>query len=186
MTKGITNFFVRKQVYLAFFGWPTWRPTGQGGSHGRSPSLSPVPDFRDLPHGPSLDAQQHTVGSRTDWPPSALEPAEDDGGLFVPEAGPSQTQAEGMGDGGQPEQPTSSSTPAENERWKRKLLEHKKRREAWLERLDRERLEMERLEKERLEKERLEKERLERERLEREIDINLVKWEDDTWKYLTP
>jgi hypothetical protein len=38
----------------------------------------------------------------------------------------------------------------------------------------------------RLEKERLEKERLERERLEREININIVRWEDDSWKYLTP
>jgi hypothetical protein len=205
--KGITNFFVRKQVYLAFFGWPTWRPTAQGGSHGRSPSL-PAPDFGDLPRDPGPDAQ---------------EPAEDDMGLFVPEAGPSQTQAEGMGDGGQPEQPMNSSTPAEHERWKRKLLEHKKRREAWSEkerlekerlekerlekerlererlekerlererlekeRLERERLEKERLEKERLERERLERERLERERLEREIDINLIRWEDDTWKYLTP
>ncbi|OBT79449.1 hypothetical protein VF21_02102 [Pseudogymnoascus sp. 05NY08] len=167
--KGITNFFVRKQVYLAFFGWPSWRPTAQGSSHGRSPSTPPAPDFGDLPHSPSPDGQQHTVGTRTDRPPSALEPAEDDGGLFVPEAGPSQTQAEGMGDGGHPEQPTNSATPAEQERWKRKLLEHKKRREA-----------------ERLERERLERERLERERLEREIDINLVRWEDDTWKYLTP
>ena len=205
--KGITNFFVRKQVYLAFFGWPTWRPTAQGGSHGRSPSL-PAPDLRDLPRDPGPDAQHHTVGSRTDRPPSTLEPAEDDMGLFVPEAGPSQTQAEGMGDGGQPEQPTNSSTPAEDERWKRKLLEHKKRREAWSERerlekerlererlererlekerLERERLERERLEREGLERERLERERLERERLEREIDINLVRWEDDTWKYLTP
>jgi hypothetical protein len=32
----------------------------------------------------------------------------------------------------------------------------------------------------RLEKERLEKERLERERLEREININIVRWEDDS------
>ncbi|OBT74058.1 hypothetical protein VF21_07833 [Pseudogymnoascus sp. 05NY08] len=99
--------------------------------------------------------------------------------------------AEGMGDGGHLEQPTNSLTPAEQERWKRKLLEHKKQREAWLERerLERERLEKERLEKERLERERLERERLERlerERLEREIDINLIRWEDDTWKYLTP
>ncbi|ELR06586.1 hypothetical protein VC83_05451 [Pseudogymnoascus destructans] len=62
----ITNFFVRKQIYLAFFGWPTWRPTAQGGSHGRSPSLCPVPDFGDLPRDPSPDAQQHMVGSRTD------------------------------------------------------------------------------------------------------------------------
>ncbi|ELR07358.1 hypothetical protein GMDG_08373 [Pseudogymnoascus destructans 20631-21] len=194
--KGITNFFIRKQVYLAFFGWPTWRPTAEGSSHGRSPSLPPAPDFRDLPHGPSPDGQQHTVGTRTDRSPSALEPAEDDGGLFVPEAGPSQPQAEGMGDGGHPEQPTNSPTPAEQERWKRKLLEHKKQREAWLEkqRLERERLERERLERERLERERLEKERLERERLERlererlerEIDINLIRWEDGTWKYLTP
>ncbi|ELR07187.1 hypothetical protein GMDG_08314 [Pseudogymnoascus destructans 20631-21] len=80
-------------------------------------------------------------------------------------------------------QPMNSSTPAENERWKWKLLEHKKQREAWLER---ERLEKKRLEKERLERERLDMERLVRERLEREIDINLVRWEDDTWKYLTP
>ncbi|ELR09839.1 hypothetical protein GMDG_04322, partial [Pseudogymnoascus destructans 20631-21] len=166
--KGITNFFVRKQVYLAFFGWPTWRPTAQGGSHGRSPSLSPVPDFGDLSQDLSPDAEQHTVGSRTDRPPSALEPADDDGGLFVPEASPSQTQAKGMGDGGQPEQPMNRSTPAEDERWKRKLLEHKKRREAWLERLEKERLEKQRLERERLEKERLEKERLEKERLEKE------------------
>ncbi|KFY64740.1 hypothetical protein V496_03055 [Pseudogymnoascus sp. VKM F-4515 (FW-2607)] len=185
--RGITNFFVRKQVYLAFFGWPTWRPTAQGGSHDRSPSL-PAPDFGDLPRDPDPDAQK---------------PAEDDTGLFVPEAGPSQTQTEGMGDDGQPEQPMNSSTPAEHERWKRKLLEHKKRREAWSERerlekerlererlekerLEKERLEKERLEKERLEKERLERERLEREGLEREIDINLIKWENDTWKYLTP
>ncbi|OAF63044.1 hypothetical protein VC83_00145 [Pseudogymnoascus destructans] len=79
-------------------------------------------------------------------------------------SGPERTShlAEGMGDGGEPEQPANSSTPAEDERWKRKLLEHKKRREAWLEK--------ERLEKERLGKERLEKERLERERLERESD----------------
>ncbi|OBT50791.1 hypothetical protein VE04_09038 [Pseudogymnoascus sp. 24MN13] len=117
--KGITNFFVRKQVYLAFFGWPTWRPTAQGGRHGRSPSL-PAQDSGDLPRDPGPDAQ---------------EPAEDDMGLFVPEAGPSQTQAEGTGDGGQPEQPMNSSTPAEHER---------------------------------------------------EIDINLIRWEDDTWKYLTP
>ncbi|KAL5352248.1 hypothetical protein ACLOAV_002195 [Pseudogymnoascus australis] len=190
--KGITNFFVRKQVYLAFFGWPTWRPTAQGGRHGRSPSL-PAQDSGDLPRDPGPDAQ---------------EPAEDDMGLFVPEAGPSQTQAEGTGDGGQPEQPMNSSTPAEHERWKRKLLEHKKQREARREaerlererleretlekerlereKLERERLERERLERERLEKERLERERLERERLEREIDINLIRWEDDTWKYLTP
>jgi hypothetical protein len=75
-----------------------------------------------------------------------------------------------MGDSGQPEQPTSSSTPAENERWKRKLLEHKKRREAWSEkeRLDRERLNRERLNRERLDRERLETERLEKERLEKE------------------
>ncbi|KFX95974.1 hypothetical protein V490_03610 [Pseudogymnoascus sp. VKM F-3557] len=189
--RGITNFFVRKRVYLAFFGWPTWRPTAQGGSHGRSPSL-PAPDFGGLPRDR----------------PDAQEPAEDDTGLFVPEAGPSQTQTEGMGDGGQPEQPMNSSTPAEHERWKRKLLEHKKQREARSERerlekerlererlekerlekerLEKERLEKERLERERLEKERLERERLERERLEREIDINLIKWENDTWKYLTP
>ncbi|OBT40265.1 hypothetical protein VE00_09861 [Pseudogymnoascus sp. WSF 3629] len=165
--KGITNFFVRKQVYLAFFGWPTWRPTTQGGSHGRSPSLPPAPEFGDLPRDPSPDAQPHTVGSRLDRSPRAPEPADDDMGLFVPEAGPSHTQAEGMGDGGHPEQPTNRSTPAEQERWKRKLLEHKKQREAWLER--------ERLERERLERERLERERLERERLEREIDINLIK-----------
>jgi hypothetical protein len=73
-----------------------------------------------------------------------------------------------MGDSGQPEQPTSSSTLAEQERQKRKILERKKRKEA------------------RLEKERLERERLERERLDREITINLFKWEDETWRYLRP
>jgi len=103
-----------------------------------------------------------------------------------------------MSDGGQPEQPTNSSTLAEHERRKRKLLERKKRREARLEkerlererlegeRLERERLERERLERDRLERDRLERDRLKRERLERDIDIDLVRWEDDTWKYLTP
>jgi hypothetical protein len=83
-----------------------------------------------------------------------------------------------MGDSGQPEQPTSSSTLAEQERQKRKILERKKRKEA--------RLEKEKLERERLERERLERERLERERLDREITINLFKWEDETWRYLRP
>jgi hypothetical protein len=186
--KGITKLFVQKQVYLAFFGRPTWRPAVQGGSHGRSPPLSPAPDLGDLPRDPSPDAQPHTAGSRTDRPPRAPEPAEDDMDLFVPEAGTNQTLAEGMGDSSQPEQPTNSSTPAEHERRKRKLLERKKRREARLEkeRLEKQRLEKERLGKERLEKERLENARLENERLEREIDIDLVIWEDDTWKYLTP
>jgi hypothetical protein len=36
--------------------------------------------------------------------------------LFVPDADPSQPQAEGMGYSGQPEQPADSSTPAEHER----------------------------------------------------------------------
>ncbi|ELR01867.1 hypothetical protein GMDG_05054 [Pseudogymnoascus destructans 20631-21] len=76
----------------------------------------------------------------------------------------------------------------ERERLERERLEKERleRERLERERLGRERLEKERLERERLERERLERERLERERLEREIDINLIRWEDGTWKYLAP
>ncbi|KFY78645.1 hypothetical protein V499_02248 [Pseudogymnoascus sp. VKM F-103] len=58
------------------------RPTAQGGSHGRSPSLPPAAESGELPRDPS----PHTVGSRLDRSPRAPEPADDDMGLFVPEA----------------------------------------------------------------------------------------------------
>ncbi|KFY17937.1 hypothetical protein V492_00266 [Pseudogymnoascus sp. VKM F-4246] len=68
-----------------------------------------------------------------------------------------QTTAAGMGDGGQPEQPTNSSTPAEDKR-----------------------------EGAAREGEVGEGAAGEGATGEREIDINLIRWEDDTWKYLKP
>jgi hypothetical protein len=118
-------------------------------------------DLRDSPRDPRADTQHQTAGSRTDQPPGAPEPAEEDMDLFVQKAGPSQTVAEGTGDGGQPEYPTNpeefDSRQDERERRRRKKLERKKRREA-------------RREKKMQEKERLEREQ-ERERLEREQDM---------------
>jgi hypothetical protein len=191
--KGVTRFFVRKHVYLAFFGRPTWRPTVQGAGNDRSPSFSSTSDLGDLP------------------------PTKEDMVLFVQQSGPSQTEAEGTGNGGRPGHPTNreefESRQDEHERRRRKKLERKKRREARQEkerlekaRLERERQEKERREKERQEREQLERaqqrERLEKEQLEREqearleterleqlkrrININLFRWEDDSWKYLTP
>jgi hypothetical protein len=42
------------------------------------PPLSPSPDLGDLRRDPNPDAQPHTAGSRTDRPPRAPEPAEED------------------------------------------------------------------------------------------------------------
>jgi hypothetical protein len=62
--EGITSFFVRKYVYLAFFGWPTRLPAIGSDSLGRSPSVSPA-----------LDDKTQPAGSPTTQSPRAGEPA---------------------------------------------------------------------------------------------------------------
>jgi hypothetical protein len=132
--ESIALLFVRKYVYLAFFGRPS-RHIVQGGN--RLSRSGP----RDLPRDPGLDDERQRSEPQTDQSHETPEAAEEDADLFVPGAGPSQTEAEGMGDGSQPEHPASReeliSTRDEYEGRKQKLLnvrsegKHGKRRSGW-------------------------------------------------------
>jgi uncharacterized protein YjbI with pentapeptide repeats len=139
----ITSFFVRRSIYLAFFG----KSADLGIDSG--PDLSPSPQHRAQRTGPSasqgldMDGIERSMRQRLER--EELDRAETE------------------------RRERQEQERREHERHQERLDQERLEQERLeQERLDQERLEQERLEQERLEQERLEQERLEQERLDQE------------------
>ncbi|KAL5325404.1 hypothetical protein ACEPPN_006529 [Leptodophora sp. 'Broadleaf-Isolate-01'] len=149
---GITSFFVRKSVYLAFFG----RPSGMGNAANMDEDTEDEESVLSYYHRQDRGQSQETSGAdQTGGQSQETSGADRTGGQSQETSGANQT-------GGQ-----SQATSAQEER-----RQEQRRQEQELQR----RLEQERVEQERLDQERLDQERLEREkweRLQQELKQNL-------------
>ena len=137
-SEGITSFFVRRSVYLAFFGRPTRTPSSGRGASNHSPR-SPTPR------------------SRGGSPPRRAVPGE-----------PGSTSRSGTPDDMEQDIESILSTYGRREDAEQFEADPEEREREEQQRQERERQEQERQQQERLERERLEEERQERERQEQE------------------
>jgi hypothetical protein len=188
--EGITSFFVRKYIYLAFFGRPATMPAMHSGS-------SP---------GPGAGAQEHDQpdGLRTNRSPVAPDP-EEEADLFVSDtdARQGQSDCEDNEEREQREREQREREQREREQQEREQREREQREREQREREQREREQREREQQEREQQEREQREREQRERQQREreqrereqqereqqerehrkIEINFARWDDNMWKH---
>jgi len=149
--EGITSFFVRKSVYLAFFGRPISTNSGNDGSRrGSSPNDSHV----ERPDGGDSSGSPEHMEDIDDILSTYAQRGEDD---------PAQTSADTVED-------ADDTLDRSGEREWASARARERARERDREREEREREEREREEREREEREREEREREEREREERETE----------------
>jgi hypothetical protein len=176
--EGITSFFVRKHIYLAFFGRPAKMSAMHSDCRHSSPGLE-----QDQPDG--LGRNQS---------PRAPD-FEEDADLFVQDTGPSQEERE-QREQERREREQREQAQREQERREREQREQAQREQEQREREQREQAqrEQERREREQREQAQREQEQREREQREREqreqerpkIEINFARWEDNMWKHLPP
>ena len=165
--EGVTSFFVRKYIYLAFFGRPAEMPVMHSGS-GLTDDLGGLSPGSDVG---GTQQQDQPDEPRTNQSPAAPEP-EEEADLFVSDTDKlqGQTDREGSEDREQREREQREREQREREQREREQREREQR-----EREQREREQREREQREREQREREQREREQREREHRKIEINFAR-----------
>jgi hypothetical protein len=202
--EGITSFFVRKSVYLNFFGRPNSRT---GGTAYRSPTISPSRSTTNLMRESSPGESSYATRPHSEELPASAEQMEDIDDILLSYAQRDNDDlyantVEGVSLAPDPditlhqleeremqerEREERERREREGRNIKRQEQERSARAKAERKRQDEARLEQERLIKERSEQARLEEERLYEQRLEhREVVIKFIIYERGSWRDLPP